>query len=187
MSTGSTSTRKHDTPPQEPAYPDSAQLAALGNVPGDYRHHPKQVSPASGLALPGGFLKWYDIHDPDAAIGPITRDQARDFLRGEAAAGRLDLRDELGFALLHRCSGDVYFLVACTWRHHNELWQTVYERDADGAFTPHPRGGGHAATQCVWELTATGHERQAWKRYLDSRRDEPAKRSYLADVFAGLA
>jgi hypothetical protein len=165
--------------------PDVTQLAGLGNVPVGYRHHDKLVEPAADLALPGGYLKWYDIHGPDAAIPSGTREQARDFLRGEATARRLDLHDELGFVLLHRCGESFYFLIVCTWRNHNEMWQTVYGRDADDAFAPIPHDAPHLATQCVWELGPTSHERVAWIRYLRSDRDDTAKRAYLADRFSG--
>lgn len=171
----------------DPLLPDPEQLARLGNVSGDYWHLPKQITPADGLALPGGYLKWYDVHRDDARIAVGTRDQARDFLRGEASSGRLELRDELGFVILHRCGPDFYYLIACTWRNDNEMWQSVYQRAGDDAFAPVPRGGEHQAVQCVWELGATGHERLAWARYLRSARDEAAKRHYLVDVYTGAA
>lgn len=171
----------------DPLLPDSGQLGRLGNVSGDYRHLPKQVTPADGLALPGAYLKWYDVHRDDARITIGTRDQARDFLRGEASAGQLALRDELGFVILHRCGPDFYYLIACTWRNDNEMWQSVYQRAGGEAFAPVPRDGEHWAVQCVWELGATGHERLAWARYLRSARDETAKRHYLVDVYTGAA
>lgn len=171
----------------DPLLPDSDQLARLGAVSAHYRHHAKQVDPAEGIALPGGFLKWYDVHDPDAPIRPETQYQARDLLRGEASAGRLRLRDELGFVVLHRCGADTYYLIACTWRHDNELWQTAYSRTGDDAFTLVDHPDRHHAVQCVWELAPTCHERQAWIRYLRSDRDEAAKRAYLLDVHAGEA
>jgi hypothetical protein len=169
----------------DPFLPDSGQLADLGNMPDGYGHYAKLVTPAGGLALPGGYLKWYEIHREDADIPPDTREQARDFLRAEASAGRLDLRDELGFVLLHRCGEDFYFLAPCTWRNQNEMWQTVYQRSGDGPFELSAPDGDHQPVQCVWELGATGHERLAWSRYLRSQRDETAKRAYLADVFSG--
>ncbi|HEX4700524.1 MAG TPA: hypothetical protein VH352_00210 [Pseudonocardiaceae bacterium] len=169
-------------------HPDMAQLAGLGNIPTNYRHGPKQVcGEASGLALPGGYLKWYDIYRDDAGMPAGTRTQARDFLRGEAAAHRLDLHDELGFVILHRCGESFYFLLVCTWRNQNEMWQTAYSRAGDDAFALVQRPGDHLATQCVWELGATMHERLAWSRYLCSERDGTAKRAYLADKFSGPA
>jgi hypothetical protein len=171
----------------DPLLPDPAQLAGLGSVSADYRHNTKQVSPADGLALPGGYLKWYDIHRDDDAIPTDTRDQARDFLRGEASLGRLALHDELGFVILHRCGEDMYYLIACTWRNDNEMWQTAYGRQGDDVFALVDHPDTHRATQCVWELAATAHERLAWIRYLGSDRDEAAKRAYLADVLTGPA
>ncbi|HEX3649836.1 MAG TPA: hypothetical protein VHV49_15530 [Pseudonocardiaceae bacterium] len=178
----------HQEPVQaDPLLPDPAELARLGNPPEDYRHLAKQVDPADGLALPGGYLKWYDVYPPDDVIPLETRDQARDYLRGEASTSGLDLAGELGFVVLHRCAGEVYFLIVCTWRNANEMWQTAYRRVGDEAFGPVPREPGHLPTQCVWELAATSHERLAWSRYLRSDRDEPAKRAYLADQYTGEA
>jgi hypothetical protein len=172
----------------DPLLPDSTELARLGNPPEGYRHHAKHVEPGDGLAVPGGFLKWYDVHLPDDLIPLETRDQARDFLRGEASLGRLNLHGELGFVLLHRCGAEGYFLIACTWRETNELWQSVYWRSGDDVFAPTDRApDGHQATQCVWELAATCHERLAWITYLRSDRDEAAKRAYLADQYTGQA
>ena len=172
-----------DAVPTDPLQPDPAQLARLGNVAPDYEQVAKQVRPADGLAVPGAYLKWYDVLPEDAVIPGDTRDQARDYLRGEASAGRLDVRDELGFVILHRCGADTYFLTVCTWRHGNQLWETRYVRSGDDAFAP----AGDAGGQHVWELAATAHERLAWCRYLRSRHDEQAKRAYLADVFTGSA
>lgn len=176
-----------DAVPTDPPQPDSAQLATLGEVPAGYRHAAKRVRPADGLAVPGAFFKWYDVVAADAVIPEDARDQARDFLRSEATAGRLAVRDELGFVIMHRHAADAYYLIACTWRHTNELWQTVYHRAGDDAFGPPAEDDTHRPTQCVWELAATGHERLAWTRYLHSARDERAKRAYLADVFTGPA
>jgi hypothetical protein len=188
---GNTTRRDPVSPPAgagavDPFLPDSTQLAALGNVPGSYRHVPKVVTPGAGLAVPGAYLKWYDISREDAEIPPGTREAARDYLRSEASTGGLDLRDELGFVLLHRCGEAFYYLIVCTWREHNEMWQTTYRRDGDDPFGPQAPGEQrHRAIQCVWELGVTAHERVAWSTYLRSARDEPAKRAYLADVYSG--
>jgi hypothetical protein len=179
----------HDGPVRaDPLLPDPAELAKLGNPPEGYRHRPKHVEPADGLALPGGYLKWYDVYADDDVIPLETRDQARDYLRGEASTGGLNLPGELGYVILHRCGADGYFLIACTWRNANEMWQSVYWREGDDAFAPVSREPGeHLATQCVWELAATVHERLAWIRYLRSDHDEQAKRTYLADQYTGEA
>jgi hypothetical protein len=166
---------------------DVVDLAGLGTIPEDYQHHQKLVVPSDGLALPGGYLKWYDIHRAETPVPADTREQARDFLRTEAGSGRLDLRDELGFVILHRCGESFYFLIACSWRNHNELWQTVYGRDGDDPFEFVARPEDHMPMQCVWEMGATCHERSAWSRFLRSTRDDDAKRAYLTDRFDGSA
>ncbi|MDQ0938496.1 hypothetical protein QFZ67_000201 [Streptomyces sp. V1I1] len=53
---------------------------------------PRPLWPGRGNA----YLKWYDVHHTELAVAPEVREEARGFLRAEAAAGRLDLRNELG-------------------------------------------------------------------------------------------
>jgi hypothetical protein len=74
--------------------------------------------------------------------------------------------------VLHRCGNDFYFLIVCTWRNSNELWQTVFYKDGDGMvdFAPFPREGAHKPTLCVWELVPVIHEQQTWVRFLGSTR-----------------
>ena len=45
------------------------------------------------------------------------------------APGDLGRLGELGFVVLHRCGEDFYFLLVCTWRNENELWETVWAKD----------------------------------------------------------
>jgi hypothetical protein len=120
---------------------------------------------------------------------PIAvREMARAHLVDEAAAGRAELDGDLGFVVLHRCGGEFYFLMVCTWRGSNELWETVYAKPDDAAdrFGVWPRQGRHVPTFCVWELGAVWHEQQAWVRFLSSARDDAAVAAYLTDQFTGL-
>ena len=89
--------------------------------------------------------------------------------------------------ILHRCGEDFYFLLVCTWRNENELWETVWAKDGDERrfFHPWPVEGAHRPTFCVWELGAVCHERQAWSRFLRSSRDAVAKKEYLEDTYTG--
>ncbi|MER5465709.1 hypothetical protein ABT010_34545 [Streptomyces sp. NPDC002668] len=159
-------------------------FGGLGEVPKEYHHRRKLVTPGEDLGLPNAYLKWYDVHHTELAVAPEVREEARGFLRAEAAAGRLDLRNELGFVILHR-SGEVFFLIVCVWRSTNEMWQTLHFKE-EGGFEPYPREGILKPTQCVWELGPTAHEQQAWSRYLFSRRDEDAKRAYIEDRLTAL-
>jgi hypothetical protein len=163
----------------------TGSIADLGNVPAEYRHHPKTITPGDDLVLPAAHLKWYEVRREDAAVSDEVRDEARAFLRAEAEAGRLEISGELGFAILHLCGKSFYFLIVCTWRNVNEMWESVYTNDGSG-FAPVVQGP-HLEVICVWELGVVRHEQQAWTRYLYSARDEPAKLAYLHDRLTGSA
>jgi hypothetical protein len=152
-----------------------------GVTPG-YRHIYKRIQPAPCLALEDVVLKWYDIAPAEAPVPDEVRELARADLRAAAGAGSLELAAELGFVILHRCGEGFYFLLVCTWRNDNELWETVWAKDGEDAaeFTPWPADGGHRPTFCVWELGAVWHEQQAWSRYLRSRRDDAARLAYVS-------
>lgn len=163
----------------------TVSIAEVGNVPAEYRHHPKTITPGDGLVLPEAHLKWYEVRHEDATVPDEVREDARAFLRTEADAGRLEISGELGFAILHLCGESFYFLIVCTWRNVNEMWESVYTSDG-GGFQPVVQGP-HMEVICVWELGVVMHEQQAWTRYLYSARDEPAKLAYLADRLTGSA
>ncbi len=113
-------------------------LATNSGIDAGYRHAPKQVTPGEPIEPTGAILKWYAIH-PEARPVPddITR-LARAYLEKTLLEAR-----GLGFVLLHRCGQDFYFLIVCTWRNNNELWETVFYKDGDAmpdfALSP-PRG-----------------------------------------------
>ena len=163
-------------------------LKQLGAVRPDYHHVSKLVRPAESLMLDDALLKWYDVAPADARVPSGVRALARRNLRAGVRAGRLELSGDLGFVVLHRCGDDFYFLLVCTWRNDNELWETVWaKRGDDDEFKPWPVEGTHRPTFCVWELGAVCHERKAWTRYLRSARDEAAKLAYARDTFEGEA
>jgi hypothetical protein len=148
-----------------------------------YRHVAKVSSPGPLLAIGTTRLKWYDVARADTPAPKAVHDMARDYF------GRtLTLADEVGFAVLHRCgaANDFYFLCACTWRNSNELWESVFYKDAAAAdFAPFVQQGPHRGTYCVWELGPVIHEQQAWVRYLRSTRGEGDLRDYLGSTFEG--
>ena len=162
--------------------PHSGDLAA---VPSEYRHVAKSIVPAEDLSLPGAHLKWYDICLADRVTPAAIREQAREFLRSEVAAGRLEFRGELGYAMLH-LDGEGYFLLVCVWRNTNELWQVLYGRDDTGFHPYPPKDGALRPNQNIFELDATAHERRAWSRFLTSARDEAARAAYVADRCTGV-
>lgn len=160
-------------------------LADLGNiVPDGYAYHEKLVSPGEDLSLPAAYLKWYTIRPPEVEITPEQVAQSRACIAAEVE--RLGISGELGFVLLHR-AGPVLLLLLSTWRNINEVWESVYVKEADqsSGYAPLAFESSHRGTFCVWELGPVWHERQAWVRFLRSERDEAAKRAYIADRFSG--
>lgn len=149
-----------------------------------YRHAPKRVTPGEPLELSGAMLKWYGLHADDRPVP----DEVTRLARARLAATPLEARG-LGFVVLHRCGKDFYFLLLCTWRNSNELWETVFYKDGDAMedFAPFPRDGAHKPTFCVWELVPVWHEQRAWERFLGTSRDETAAEAWLQDRFAGPA
>lgn len=164
-------------------------FSTIANVAPAYVHRDKQITPSAPLSLGGGQLKWYDIAYPETPVPERVRQLGRAYLEREAAAGRIDISADLGFVVLHRCGhNDFYFLILCSWRNENELWQSVYAHDArtQSDFGPFPRPSPHAGTYCVWEMGAVWHEQQVWRRYLVTARDDAAKRAWFADTYTGL-
>jgi hypothetical protein len=91
--------------------------------------------------------------------------------------------------ILHRCGKDFYFLIVCTWRNSNEIWETVFYKNGDSMteFALFPRGGTHLPTFCVWELAPVMREKAAWERFLGTSRDVAAATEWLADRGGGEA
>jgi hypothetical protein len=153
-------------------------------VPEDYRHDPKLVVPGVVIEPFGATLKWYELHPAEQPVPePIAR-LARTQLTTAPLAAR-----GLGFVVLHRCERDFYFLIVCTWRNCNELWESVFYKDGPTmqSFELFPREAAHKPVFCVWELVPVWHEQLAWRRFLASARDLQAARTWLNDVYAGPA
>jgi hypothetical protein len=159
----------------------------MSAVQAGYRHSTKAIAPAPPITLGDSVLKWYDIAPEDEHVPPDLHVLARGTLRAAAEVGALELDDELGFVILHRCGESFYFLLVCTWRNENELWETVWAKNGHDelVFRPWPTVGTHRPTFCVWELGAVWHEQQAWSRYLRTDRDDAAREAYVHDSYAG--
>jgi hypothetical protein len=160
-------------------------LSRLGNVvPEGYTFYEKLVTPKQGLSLPRAYLKWYDICRPDVTISQEQLAESRAFVTAEVE--RLKLNDELGFVLLHHC-GSVLLMMINIWRNTNEIWEAAYTKafSQAGGYQPIEAENTLRGTFCVWELGPVWHERQAWVRFLSSKRDEAAKLAYINDLFSG--
>ncbi len=161
-------------------------LDRFGNVvPDGYNFSMKLVTSGTDLSVPGAYLKWYEIRPPEVEISQAQVAESRAFLGAEVE--RLKLEDELGFVLLHR-AGPFLLLLLSTWRNTNELWLSQYVKEVTraGGYQPLQFEGSHRGTYCVWELGVLWHERNAWVRFLSSKRDEQAKLVYVNDRFSGM-
>jgi hypothetical protein len=166
----------------------TAQLARIveshADIATSYRHSPKLVVPSAAIEPAGATLKWYSLH-PEWQ--PVPEEVTR-LARSRLLSAPIDAHG-LGFVVLHRCEQDFYFLIVCTWRNSNELWESVYYKDgaAMQRFEIFPRDAPHKPGFCVWELVVVWHEQQSWRRFLDSARDVRAAQAWLHDVYAGPA
>jgi hypothetical protein len=153
----------------------------------EYTHASKSLRPAPRIMVGDTALKWYDLAPAGEPVPPELQVLARGTLHAALDSGALELEDELGFVILHRCGESFYFLIVCTWRNENELWETVWAKNGEDelVFRPWPIVGTHRPTFCVWELGAVWHEQQAWSRFLRSDRDLDARHAYLRDTYAG--
>jgi hypothetical protein len=162
--------------------PKSRTSAMQPSVSPAYVHGDKQVSPGPLLVVGERRFKWYCV---STRAKPVPAD-VEAAARSHIADANLNEASDLGFVVLHRCGPEFYFLIVCSWRGDNEIWETVYARDrADGAFRDWPRPAPHLPTFCVWEIGAVAHESLAWRRYLMSGRDAAARDAWLADQYDG--
>lgn len=159
-------------------------LAHHSGVANEYRHAPKQVGHGQPIASSSCVLKWYEIYRPEMPVP----DHIRGLARASIENSRLDV-DGLGFVVLHRCSPEFYFLIVCTWKRENELWETIWYKDGNtmADFAEFPRSESHKPAFCVWELVPVWHERQSWERFLRGERDLIAAERWLADLYSGTA
>ncbi len=162
-------------------------LSDLGNViPKGYNYYKKKITPGLQLNLPDACLKWYELHPPDIKITDNQVQGTKAFIEAETKTGRLKLENELEFVILHR-AGDYLLLLITTWRNTNEMWESIYFKKADQFenYVPMKFNNDHKGTYCVWELGIVLHERNAWVRFIESKRDEKAKIEYLNNLFSG--
>lgn len=152
-------------------------------------HYDKFTIPYQNIVIGNSMLKWFDLAKSDEPVPGEIQILARNFLKDENNAGNIEKLGDLGFVILHRCGADFYFLLVSSWKNGNELWESVYakQNDRQSDFAVFTMDGLHRATFCVWELEIVWREKQAWRKYLLSERDEAATFEYLNDRYEGIA
>ena len=161
-------------------------LAHLGNVPASYRHEWRVAEPHEPIVLPHAIYKWYHVHREGVAVPDEMDAEARTLIVEDATQGAWTAEYGLNFALLHISTAHA-FLIAGTWRSHQEMWERLYVKDlaTPGPFARFQPMGEDAPGACVWELGVICHERMAWHRYLFTPRSGEDKRAWLADTYTG--
>jgi hypothetical protein len=165
---------------------DTPVLDQFGNVPASYHHAWRVAEPHAPIVLPHRIFKWYHVHLEGAVVPDEIDAEARALLAEDAGSGQWQTEYGLDFALLHLSTANA-FLIAGTWRGHQELWERVYVKDlaTSGPFELVSRDGQDWPGACVWELGVICHERMAWHRYLFTPRDEADKHAWLEDTYTG--
>jgi hypothetical protein len=108
----------------KPSAPLSSILEGDIGINPKYRHASKRVTPGEMLETSAAVLKWYAVYPEDRPVpDEITQLAPAYLLKTPLEASGL------GFILLHRCGNDFYFLIVCTWRGSNEVWETVFYND----------------------------------------------------------
>lgn len=163
--------------------------AKIQNSDTEYSHYDKFSLPSQNIVIGNSTLKWFNLAKEDEPVPVEIQTLARNFLHNENNTGNVQKLGDLGFVILHRCGADFYFLLASSWKNENELWESVYAKQNNGQsdFAVFQMEGVHRATFCVWELEIVWHEKQAWRQYLLSQRDEAATVEYLNDCYRGIA
>ena len=165
-------------------------MTGVASVDPGYRHQAKTATSGPGLALGATYLKWYALAPADASVPDPIEVDARAFLQRLHADGGIDLTDDRGFVILHRCGESFYFLLVSVWRGSNELWEAVYYSDAGmtgfAPFDPAYPASGPRPTFCVWELGIVTAEADAWTRFLRSPRTVEDDRAWRDLCFEGV-
>ncbi len=157
------------------------KLEKLGNAP-KYMHEPRYASPQGIIETSNLVLKMYDM----LSLGiqnPV--DGAKRFLNREINAGNINPLNGMGFAILSRDMLNV------------SRWDNKYPivvKNQIYTFDPSSKKPFESAKRasvdeigpfCIWELGIANHEKEAWKKYLASKRSEQDKRNYLINMING--
>jgi len=155
----------------------------IGNIREDYEHEPRIAINAGLVISPNLVLKMYSMVNVGAKRDGDLVINAKKFLTREINNKRIEPLTGLGFAVL----SNGYVNVA-RWDIVNPivLKNQVYAYEScDSEFETELLDVSDAGSFCVWELGIVDHEKEAWKRYIQSERSNAEKRTYLDDMVEG--
>jgi len=142
---------------------------------------------APRIAKPGGLvtcdhleMKFYSMLLENQARSSWDNVNAKTFLRSEVARKHIPAFSGLGFAILSRD-----MLNAGVWD-GIVLKNQIYGFKQDDFFaTVRPMEIKDVGSFCVWELGIVQHERNAWIKYLMSKRTGEDKTNYIGSFIEG--
>jgi len=152
----------------------------IGNVREDYKHQPRTVRPQGLVTTPSLVLKLYSMAKDMHPTNRTIRDTGK-LLERDIAEGKIEPLTGLGFAIL---SEDMLNVARWDTEYPIVVKNQIYgfEGSINSAQLLDINKVG---SFCIWELGIVGHEKEAWKRFLDSQRGEAEKHQYLTDIIEG--
>lgn len=149
-------------------------LKNIGNLE-DYKHEPRIVKPE------GLILKIYNMAKKVGDKKNLVK-ESKIFLESEINEKRIKPLVGLGFAIL---SKDM--LNVCRWDKKIPILlknQLYYFEERD-IYKSKILDIGKAGPFCIWELGIVAHEKEVWKKYLESMKSEEDKVKYLESIIEG--
>ena len=157
-------------------------LVDICNVSKKYEHKQMEAVCSSVIAEPYLSLKFYEMYLSGKPFDKNLIKQSTDFLHNEIKKGRIETYIGTGFAIL---SEDMLNVAIWDNEHPIVLKNQIYgyKKDFERAEL---LDMGDVGSFCIWELGIVNHERNAWKKFLESDKTEEEKLKYLFRVYDGL-
>ncbi len=159
----------------------------VGGREGDYIAKPHSIEPFGFVATSDkhAFLKRYSKRDiPNEPFSQKTMDIASRLVLDRIENGSIDKKLGLGFMILSNgyinvsfWGGELPSLLNNSlfgFKNEENMAREINELDIR-----------KEGTYCVWELGVVEHEARAWRRYLQSKKEEADKIQYLNDSLRG--
>ena len=158
-------------------------LTKVGNVDAPLDLSVKAVRVGGLVITPELVLKLYWMLNPEKNIEPGRNNDLQDFLKSEIQSRRIEPEIGLGFAIYSEG-----YLNVSRWRKENPivLRNQVYSAYPNSPIkTMIPADISSEGSFCLWELEIVDHEREAWKKYLESKRTADYKYNYINNWIIG--
>ncbi|HLD48794.1 MAG TPA: hypothetical protein VJB11_00350 [archaeon] len=152
------------------------------DIPDDYELVQRESTRTGIVICSSIILKFYDMHKTGNAPDAKLIDESQTFLLNEIKKGNIEPYLGLGFAIL---SEDMLNVTRWDSEYPIVLKNQIYgyKKDFESAELLDIRDVG---SFCIYELGIVNHERNAWKKYLESKRRGIDKSKYLNSFFEGL-